>query len=394
MKRIRIAVAGVGNCASALLQGLTYYRTRTPEAAVGLMHWEIGGYRPGDIDIVAAYDVDARKVGQDVARAAFAEPNCTTRFQSDVPDTGVRVRMGPILDGIPPHMAAYPEARRFVAADRPPPTEDEVTEQLRRSGAQLLVNYLPVGAEEATRFYARCALRAGLGFINNIPVFIASDPEWAQRFRTAGLPLIGDDIKSQLGATITHRALMELFRHRGVQLDRTYQLNTGGNTDFLNMLSESRLLTKRVSKTEAVQAVAADRLADDSIHVGPSDYVAWQNDNKVCFIRMEGRIFGDVPVALELRLSVEDSPNSAGVAIDAIRCARLALDTAQGGTLTGPAACFCKHPPQQYGDEQAYHLTEAFIAGACRTRTRARNTVDDTGDDPQLADAPFTGASR
>ncbi len=367
MKRVRIAIVGVGNCASALVQGLSYYRTRQPDTAIGLMHWDIGGYLPGDIDVVAAFDVDARKVGKDLSEAVFAAPNCTTRFHQHLPPTGTVVNMGPVLDGIPAHMAEYPEARRFVAAKAEEPDRGAVVSALREAGAEILLNYLPVGSDNATRFYAECALEAGLGFINPIPVFIASDPAWAARFEAARLPLVGDDAKSQLGATITHRALTELFHHRGVQLDRTYQLNTGGNTDFLNMLNHHRVRTKRTSKTEAVQSVAASRLDDDSIHIGPSDYVPWQNDNKVCFIRMEGRLFGDVPINLELRLSVEDSPNSAGVTIDAIRCCKLALERGEGGVLTGPAAYFCKHPPQQFSDDTARRMTEAFIAGQAVT---------------------------
>jgi myo-inositol-1-phosphate synthase len=380
MKSIRTAVVGVGNCASALVQGAAYYRNRQPDTAVGLMHWEIGGYRPGDIEVVAAFDIDARKVGRDVADAIFAEPNCTLRFQDEVPPTGARVRMGPVLDGAPDHMADYPESRRFVIADAPEPDADEVVAVLRDSGAEVLINYLPVGSEQASRFYAECALRAGVGFVNAMPVFIVSDPEWAGRFAEAGVPAIGDDIKAQMGATITHRALTELFAHRGVVLDRTYQLNTGGNTDFLNMLNRSRVHSKRRSKTEAVQSVAAARLDDDAIHIGPSDYVAWQKDNKICFIRMEGRIFGDVPVNLELRLAVEDSPNSAGVAIDAIRCCKLAFDRGESGVLQAPAAYFCKHPPRQFSDEAAYRMTEAFIDGQWGSRQgAARDGGDSTG---------------
>jgi myo-inositol-1-phosphate synthase len=361
MDGIRIAIAGVGNCASSLVQGIHYYRARQADESIGLMHWEIGGYRPGDIDVVAAFDIDGRKVGRDVAEAIFSAPNCTVRFQSEIPPTGTTVRMGRILDGMPAHMHEYPEQRTFVPADAPEPSAEEVVAVLRATGAQVLLNYLPVGSEQATRFYAQCALTAGVAFVNNIPAFIASDPEWALRFKRKGLPLIGDDIKSQLGATMVHRALTEMFGRRGVKLEHTYQLNTGGNTDFLNMLNRTRLASKKTSKTEAVQAVAAQRLEDETIHVGPSDYVAWQRDNKVCFIRMEGRLFGGVPMNLELRLSVEDSPNSAGVAIDAIRCCRLALDRGQGGVLLGPSAYFCKHPPRQYGDDEAYRLTEAFI---------------------------------
>ena len=361
--QVRIAIVGLGNCASSLVQGLTYYRDARPEAPVGLMHWEIGGYRPHDLQVVAAFDVDVRKVGKDVAEAIFEKPNCTTTFCAHIPKTGVRVRMGRVLDGVSEHMARYPEDRRFLVSDQREADREAVVEALRESQAEVLVNYLPVGSERATRFYAECALEAGVALVNCIPVFVASDAAFAARFEERGLPIIGDDIKAQLGATITHRMLTDLFRKRGVRLERTYQLNTGGNTDFLNMLNQTRLVSKRVSKTEAVQSVAAERLADENIHVGPSDYVAWQNDNKVCFLRMEGRLFGDVPMNLELRLSVEDSPNSAGVSIDAIRCAKLGLDRGLAGPLRGPAAYFMKHPPRQLTDDEAYRRTEAFIRG-------------------------------
>ena len=361
--KIRIAIAGVGNCASSLVQGIHFYHERNDLGPVGLLHLDLGGYRPDDIEVVAAFDVDVRKVGRDLSEAVFAEPNCTERFQQNLPKTGVVVQMGPILDGFASHMADHPKRRRCVPADQTELSQQELVRILRESGAEMLVNYLPVGSEAATRFYAECALDAGIGFINNIPVFIASDPAWAMRFAERGLPVIGDDIKSQLGATIVHRMLVDLFRRRGVRIDRTYQLNTGGNSDFLNMLDRKRLSSKKVSKTEAVQSVAALRLEDDNIHIGPSDYVPWQNDNKICFIRMEGTLFGEVPMNLELRLSVEDSPNSAGVAIDAIRCCRLALDRGQSGPLHAPAAYFCKHPPRQYTDDEAYRLTEAFING-------------------------------
>ncbi|MEX0730366.1 MAG: inositol-3-phosphate synthase [Aquisalimonadaceae bacterium] len=393
MNRIRIAIAGVGNCASALVQGIAGYRNQQAAGAIGLMHWEIGGYRPGDIEVAAAFDVDARKVGRDVAEAIFAPPNCTLRFQQDVPLSGAIVNMGPILDGVSPHMAEYPEARRFVVADAPEPDQAQVVAALKASGADVLLNYLPVGSEQATRFYAECALQAGLAFINAMPVFIASDPLWAKRFAAAGLPLIGDDIKSQLGATITHRALTALFAARGVKLERTYQLNVGGNTDFLNMLDRDRVRTKRTSKTEAVQSAAGTRLADDAIHIGPSDYVPWQNDGKVCFIRMEGRIFGDVPVNLEMRLEVEDSPNSAGVAIDAIRCCGLALRRGDAGVLHGPAASFCKHPPRQMSDQTAQDKTEAFILGATPSASAANRQPENTPDSA-LAGAGLHGSVR
>ena len=363
MSKIKIAIVGIGNCASSLIQGIHYYQDKDPQEAIGLMHWEIGGYRPGDIEVVAAFDIDQRKVGIDVHEAIFSPPNCTTVFHSGIPTSGVAVRMGRILDGVSDHMKNYDEKRTFVPADISEPDEQTVVDALTESGAEILVNYLPVGSEEATRFYVGCAYKAGVALINNIPVFIASDPEgtWANRFKEAGLPLIGDDIKSQLGATITHRVLTDLFAKRGVKLERTYQLNTGGNTDFLNMLNRRRLASKKVSKTEAVQAVTADRLDSDNIHIGPSDYVPWQNDNKVAFVRMEGKLFGDIPMHLEMRLSVEDSPNSAGVAIDMIRCIKLALSRGQCGILEGPSAYFCKHPLVQFTDEEAYQMVEEFI---------------------------------
>ena len=365
MDRIKIAIVGVGNCASSLIQGIHYYRGKTPQDAIGLMHWEIGGYKPGDIEVVAAFDIDKRKVGRDLHEAIFAPPNCTTAFYPDLPKSGVIVRMGRILDGIADHMADYDKKHTFVPANEQEPTEEEVVKVLRESGAEILLNYLPVGSEEATRFYAGCALKAGVALINNIPVFIASDPEgtWPRRFAEAGLPIIGDDVKSQVGATIVHRVLTDLFAKRGVKLERTYQLNTGGNTDFLNMLARNRLASKKISKTEAVQSVAAYRLADENIHVGPSDYVPWQKDNKICFIRIEGKLFGDVPMNLDLRLSVEDSPNSGGVVIDSIRCVKLALERGIGGVLEGPSAYFCKHPPRQFTDDEAFHMTERFIQG-------------------------------
>ena len=361
MTKIKIAIIGVGNCASSLVQGIHYYEDKHSDEAIGLMHWDVGGYKPFDVEVVAAFDIDARKVNKDVTTAIFSPPNCTTVFCSVMPETNTRVQMGPVLDGYSDHMSNYADPETFVLSDEPALTKDQVVTVLQEAGTEILINYLPVGAEKATHFYAECAIDAGCAFINNIPVFIASDPSWASRFEQAGLPIIGDDIKAQAGATIIHRALVDLFKNRGVSLDRTYQLNTGGNTDFLNMLNHERLKSKKTSKTEAVQAVTAERLADTNIHVGPSDYVAWQKDNKVCFIRMEGRLFGDVPMNLELRLSVEDSPNSAGVAIDAIRCARLALDRGDSGALYGPSSYFCKHPPEQVTDDIARQQTEAYI---------------------------------
>jgi myo-inositol-1-phosphate synthase len=361
MGMIKVAIVGIGNCASSLIQGITYYRGKSAADATGLMHWDLGGYRPGDIEVVAAFDIDRRKVGQKVNEAIFALPNCTKRFCPDLPQSDVTVSMGRIRDGLSDHMRDYEDRYTFVLSDAPEPEHEAVVDLLRKTGAEILLNYLPVGSRRATQFYAECALEAGIALINNIPVFIASDPQWARRFREKNIPIIGDDIKSQLGATITHRVLTDLFRKRGVKLERTYQLNTGGNTDFLNMLNRHRLMSKKESKTEAVQSVAAQRLENENIHIGPSDYVPWQKDNKVCFIRMEGRLFGNVPMEIELRLSVEDSPNSAGVAIDAIRCVKLALDRGQGGVLEGPSAYFCKHPPRQFTDDEAFSLTENFI---------------------------------
>ncbi|MBW2107991.1 MAG: inositol-3-phosphate synthase [Deltaproteobacteria bacterium] len=363
MAKIRIAVVGLGNCASALLQGIAYYRGKKDKNAIGLMHWDIGGYRPYDVKVVAAFDVDKRKVGKDVSQAIFQPPNCTTVFHRNVPKSGVKVSMGKVLDGVAKHMMAYDEKRTFVVSDEKESSKRDIVRTLKDAGTEIMLNYLPVGSEKAVRFYAQCALDAGVALINCMPVFIASNPEWAERFKKKGLPIIGDDIKSQLGATITHRALANLFKQRGVKLERTYQLNTGGNTDFLNMLDRDRLVSKRESKTESVQSVLSHRLASENIHIGPSDYVPWQRDNKVCFIRMEGKLFGDVPMDLELRLSVEDSPNSAGIAIDAIRCCKLALDRGKGGVLYSPSAYFMKHPPRQFPDDDGFKMMEDFIAG-------------------------------
>ena len=364
MGSIEIAVVGIGNCACSLIQGIEYYRRNGDEEHIGLMHYDLGGYKPHDIKVVAAYDIDKRKVGKDLTDAIFAPPNCTKVFCNDIQSDGIIVQMGRVLDGVSEHMKDYDERYSFVPSGEPEPSKEHLVRSLKESGAEILVNYLPVGSEEATRFYAECALEAGLGFINNIPVFIASDTDWAARFKEKNLPLIGDDIKSQLGATIVHRVLTNLFKKRGVKLERTYQLNTGGNTDFLNMLDRRRLKSKKTSKTESVQSQLGEgRLSGENIHIGPSDWVVWQKDNKVCFIRMEGKLFGDIPMNLELRLSVEDSPNSGGVAIDAIRCAKLALDRNEGGILHAPSAYFCKHPPCQYTDDEAYQMTEVFIKG-------------------------------
>ncbi len=360
MPRIKVAVAGVGNCASSLVQGLEYYRDRGSEDLEGIITPQIGPYACGDIEIVAAFDVDRRKVGCRLEEAIFALPNCTRVFQHALPVSNVIVQMAPILDGVAAHMADYDDDQAFRPSDADPV---DVAAALRASGAQVLVCYLPVGSEQAVQHYARCCLEAGVAMVNCMPVFIASDPQWAQRFREARVPIVGDDIKSQVGATIVHRALARLFSDRGVTLDRTYQLNTGGNTDFLNMLERSRLRSKKQSKTEAVRSQLDREIAARDIHIGPSDYVPWQGDNKIAFIRMEGRGFGGAPIELELRLSVQDSPNSAGVVMDAIRCARLGLDRGVGGPLEGPSSYYMKRPPVQMADSVARELCLAFIKG-------------------------------
>jgi myo-inositol-1-phosphate synthase len=324
------------------------------------MHRSVGGYRPGDIEVVTAFDIDERKVGKDVSDAIFAPPNCTKVFYPNVPYMGVEVKKGPVLDGVAPHMSSYDDNKTFVVSDL---EACDVVKELEESSAEVLINYMPVGSEKASRFYAQAALDAGVGYVNCMPVFIASDPAWAKKFKDAGVPIVGDDVKSQIGATIVHRSLAKLFNDRGCKLDRTYQLNTGGNTDFLNMLNQERLKSKKISKTEAVQSVLDVPLMADDIHIGPSDYVPWQKDNKICFLRMEGRIFGDVPINLELRLSVEDSPNSGGSTIDAIRICKLATDRKIGGPLIEISAYTMKHPPIQYPDHLAREMVERFIKG-------------------------------
>lgn len=353
MGKIKIAICGIGNCASALIQGIHYCADKGPDQVAGLMNWTLGGYTPADIDVVAAFDVDARKVGKDAAEAIFTPPNCATTFYPEVRNLGVTVQMGKILDGVSDHMENYPENQTYLIAHAPEPTPSEIVEQLKASNADILVNYLPVGSQQATHFYAECALEAGLGFVNCIPVFLASDQEWATRFGSAKLPIVGDDIKSQIGATILHRALAQVFADRGAEMDQTYQLNIAGNTDFLNMLERERLQSKKTSKTEAVQTTLHQRLDDANIHVGPSDYVAWKKDNKTCHIKIKGRIFGDVPVDVELRLDVEDSPNSAEIVLDAIRACKLGLDRGIGGPLIEPSAFLMKHPPQPMADSSA-----------------------------------------
>lgn len=353
--KVRVAVLGVGNCASALVQGVYFYRDAPDDEDVpGLMNVNLGGYHVRDIEFTAAFDVDRNKVGSDLSDAVFAEPNNTFRF-SDVPSQDVPVHRGRTLDGIGKYL-------RDSVVEAPGP-EVDVAAVLRETGTDVVVSYLPVGSEEATGWYAEQALKAECAFVNCIPVFVASRAEWERRFRERGLPLIGDDIKSQLGATIMHRLLARLFKERGVRIDRTYQLNFGGNTDFQNMLERERLDSKKISKTNAVRSELGHSLSDDDIHVGPSDYVPWLKDQKWCYIHVEGTTFGNVPIRAELKLEVWDSPNSAGVVIDAVRCAKLALDRGIGGALLGPSAYFMKSPPEQYGDYEARRMTMDFIEG-------------------------------
>jgi myo-inositol-1-phosphate synthase len=352
-RRVRVGIVGVGNCASSLVQGLTYYRdAKSNEPVPGLMNADVGGYHISDVEISSAFDVNARKVGRDVAEAIFTAPNNTHRFAA-VAETGVTVRRGPVLDGIGQYLEDD-----VPISDEP---EADVAEVLRQSRTDVVVSYLPVGSQKASEWYARQAIDAGCGFVNCIPVFIASDPAWRRRFEEAGLPIIGDDIKSQVGATILHRVLANLFRERGVRLDRTYQLNVGGNTDFKNMLERQRLTSKKISKTQAVTSQFDVPLEADNVHVGPSDHVPWLTDRKLAFIRLEGTTFGGVPLSAEVRLEVWDSPNSAGVVIDAVRCAKLAMDRGVGGALSGPSSYFMKSPPKQCTDEEARRRTRDFI---------------------------------
>ncbi len=355
MGTINVAIIGVGNCASSLVQGVHYYRdTKESESVPGLMHVNLGGYHISDINFVAAFDIDKNKVGKDLADAIFVKPNNTFKF-SDVPKTGVRVERGMTHDGLGTYLSK-------IITKAPGPTAN-IVDILRKTETDVVVSYLPVGSEEATKWYVEQILTAGCGFINCIPVFIAREPYWQNRFSERGLPMIGDDIKSQVGATITHRVLTRLFRDRGVKLERTYQLNFGGNTDFYNMLQRERLESKKISKTDSVTSQLDYVLDPDNIHVGPSDYVPWLTDRKFCYLQMEGRTFGDVPLKVELKLEVWDSPNSAGVVIDAIRCCKLARDRGLSGSIVGPSAYFMKSPPVQYSDGEAHAKTEAFIAG-------------------------------
>lgn len=355
MAAVRVAVAGVGNCAASLVEGIHYYADTDPDSHVpGLMHVRFGPYHVGDVEIVAAFDVDAKKVGNDLAEAITAGENNTMRI-TEVPPTGVTVQRGPTFDGLG---TLY---REFVTESDEDPVD--VVATLKDMDVDVLVSYLPVGSEEADRFYAQCALDAGVAFVNALPVFIASDPEWAKRFTAAGVPIVGDDIKSQVGATITHRVLARLFEDRGVALDRTYQLNFGGNMDFYNMLERNRLESKKVSKTRSVTSQVSHEMAPGTVHIGPSDHVPWLDDRKWAYVRLEGRAFGDAPLNLEYKLEVWDSPNSAGIIIDAIRAAAIAKDRGIGGPIHAASSYFMKSPPQQHPDREAHELVEQFIAG-------------------------------
>jgi myo-inositol-1-phosphate synthase len=353
--RIRVAIAGVGNCASSLVQGVEYYRNADPtEDVPGLMHVVLGGYHVGDVDFVAAFDVDAEKVGLDLGKAIHASRNNTIKF-ANVGQLEVEVKRGPTFDGLGKYYRESVEESPAEAVD--------VVRVLREARADVLVSYLPVGSEEAQRFYAQACLDAGVAFVNAIPVFIASDPEWAAKFEAAKLPIVGDDIKSQVGATITHRMLSRLFEDRGTSIDRTYQLNFGGNMDFKNMLERTRLESKKISKTQSVTSQIEQGIESDNVHIGPSDHVPWLEDRKWAYIRLEGRNFGDVPLNIELKLEVWDSPNSAGVIIDALRCCKIALDRGIGGPLAGPSAYFMKSPAVQYHDDEAREMVQRFATG-------------------------------
>ncbi|MPY98738.1 MAG: inositol-3-phosphate synthase [Actinophytocola sp.] len=352
---VKVAIVGVGNCAASLVQGVHYYRDADPAARVpGLMHVRFGGYHVRDVEFVAAFDVDAKKVGRDLSEAIVASENNTIKI-ADVPPLGVSVQRGHTYDGLGQY---YKET--ITEADESPV---DVVNVLRESGADVLVSYLPVGSEDADRFYAQCAIDAGVAFVNALPVFIASDPEWAQKFTDAGVPIVGDDIKSQVGATITHRVLAKLFEDRGVELQRTYQLNFGGNMDFQNMLERNRLQSKKVSKTQSVTSQIPHEMQKADVHIGPSDYVPWLDDRKWAYIRLEGRAFGDVPLNLEYKLEVWDSPNSAGIIIDAVRAAKIAKDRGIGGPILSASSYFMKSPPVQYTDSEAHDAVERFIAG-------------------------------
>jgi myo-inositol-1-phosphate synthase len=355
MGKINVAIIGVGNCASSLVQGIQYYRkTKEGEAVPGIMHINLGGYHISNINFVAAIDIDKNKVGKDLAEAIFSPPNNTIKF-CDVPNTGIKVTRGMTHDGLGKYLSQIIKKSSGSTAN--------IVGILKETKTDVVVNFLPVGSEEATKWYIEQVLAAGCGLVNCIPVFIAREPYWYKRFAEAGLPIIGDDIKSQVGATITHRVLTRLFRDRGVKLERTYQLNFGGNTDFYNMLERERLESKKISKTNAVTSQLDYEIEAENIYIGPSDYVPWLADRKFCYIKMEGRTFGDVPLNLELKMEVWDSPNSAGVVIDAIRCCKLAMERGLGGTIVAPSAYFMKSPPIQYSDDEARRRVENFIAG-------------------------------
>jgi myo-inositol-1-phosphate synthase len=364
--KINVAIIGAGNCASSFVQGVQYYRkAKENEFVPGLMHVNLGGYHVSDIEFVAAFDVDKNKVGKDLSEAIFTKPNNTMKF-SDVPNLGVKVERGMTHDGLGKYLSQ-------IIEKAPGPTAD-IVGILKEKKVDVVINYLPVGSEEATKWYVEQVLEAGCAFVNCIPVFIAREKYWQDRFISKGLPIIGDDIKSQVGATIIHRVLTHTFRERGVRLERTYQLNFGGNTDFMNMLERERLESKKISKTNAVSSQLDYKMNPGDIHVGPSDYVPWLEDRKFCHIRMEGRAFGDVPLNLECKLEVWDSPNSAGVVIDAVRCAKLALDRGLKGSLFGPSSYFMKSPPEQYSDASAHDATEAFIAESVAELKKGKKT--------------------
>jgi len=364
MSKVRVGIIGVGNCASSFVQGVHYYRNaRDDERITGLMHVNLGGYHVRDIEFVAAFDIDKNKVGKDVAQAIYTYPNNTFKF-ADVPKLGVKVERGMTHDGLGKYLSQ-------IIQKAPGPTAD-IVEILKRTKCDVVVSYLPVGAEMATKWYVEKVLDAGCAFVNCIPVFIAQERYWQKEFEKRGLPVIGDDIKSQVGATITHRVLANLFNDRGVKLERTYQLNVGGNTDFFNMLERERLESKKISKTQAVTSQLPYDIGADNIHIGPSDYVAWLTDRKWAFIRLEGRTFGDVPLNVELKLEVWDSPNSAGIVIDAVRCAKLALDRGVAGALIAPSSYFMKSPPKQFPDNVCRDMVEEFIAGKGPDNERAQ----------------------
>jgi myo-inositol-1-phosphate synthase len=377
MSKVRVGIVGVGNCASSLIQGTEYYaKARTDESVPGLMHVDVGGYHVSDIEFSCAFDVDTNKVGLDLADAIWVEPNNTVKF-SDVPESGVAVSRGHTYDGLGLYY------RDSITESELPPVD--VAKLLRDTKTDVLINYLPVGSEQAARFYAEQALEAGVAFINCMPVFIATNEDWAARFTKHNLPIIGDDIKSQVGATISHRVLSKLFEDRGVVIDHTYQLNFGGNMDFMNMLERERLQSKKISKTQSVTSQIHGGIDADDIHIGPSDHVPWLKDRKWAYIRIEGREFGDVPISMELKLEVWDSPNSAGVVIDAVRCAKLALDRGIGGPLVSPSAYFMKSPPVQYSDAEARELVETFIEGS---------SIEETGSTPKTYGQSGNGHGR